>query len=175
MANRFEQQPNELIITEISACVGACSSPGCVTCHATRLDKSLLHIQVKKIKFSQNSISDRFKDYRIEDTYQQLLDGNITPDKLPRIEVVDYEGHRWCLSGHRRLFLYKRVNEIKEIDASICVEFRRLDDPAIKKRFAKRRTTKDGGESVAVVSTTGDKKGQKKTKLMKNLKTIEEA
>jgi len=67
-----------------------------------------------EIRYSQCSISGKFSTgVRLNVTLEQLLYGDITPKNIELIEVVWYEGARWCLNGHRRLYLFKLVRELK--------------------------------------------------------------
>lgn len=62
------------------------------------------------IRFTHDSIESYFSDgYSIPETFRQILWGKITPEDLPLIEIMKYEGQWFVIRGNRRLFLFQQL------------------------------------------------------------------
>ena len=76
------------------------------------------------ICFSTDRIRDRFQHGMLEDTFNELLDSKEKLDNIPPITVMDCakRGQRrlsgpdyMVLDGNRRLYLYRKLEALKEI------------------------------------------------------------
>ena len=69
-----------------------------------------MKLSPEEIFFSHDSISHRFSCGRfIEDTYQQLRDGDIHVSIIPRMTVTDIDGEWFAFNGNRRLWVFKKL------------------------------------------------------------------
>lgn len=104
----------------------------------------------RDIKFSQSSISGSFsRKISLKQTFQQLMDGEVTPETMEVMKVVFLNGEFWALTGNRRLFLFKHLEEMGVIQ-SIPVEVKDLSDKGVDREFRLRHTTENGGISVKI-------------------------
>lgn len=82
------------------------------------------------------------------DTLEDLLYGRITvDDDLPLIEVVREDGKWWALTGNRRLYLYRKLEELKVIH-TIPVVAVSLDSDDVQRQLMRRKTTDCEGVSI---------------------------
>lgn len=80
----------------------------------------VIWIHPKDIKYTQDSIKAQFRDGReLTSTLEDLLYGRKTVEDIPRIEVVEeldpYEGFL-AMTGHRRLYLYKKLEQLGVVE-----------------------------------------------------------
>ncbi|CAE7204609.1 unnamed protein product [Symbiodinium natans] len=69
-----------------------------------------MKLRPEEIFFSHDSISCRFSCGRfIEDTYQQLRDGDIHVSIIPRMTVCEVDGEWFAFNGNRRLWVFKKL------------------------------------------------------------------
>ena len=88
-----------------------------------------LTLRPSGIRFTRENIESQFDDGRkLTDTFRDLLYGNITVKDIESIEVVNMNYAWWALSGNRRLFLYRRLEELGVI-SEIEVKRVPLPDP----------------------------------------------
>lgn len=65
-----------------------------------------------EIRFTQDSISEQFRSGQsLENTFRQLLNGQTSVASIGALQVVYYEGKYWVVSGNRRLYLYRKLQE----------------------------------------------------------------
>ena len=103
-------------------------------------------LKPSEIRYSQDSIGGRFMDGRsLSTTLQQLLSNAVTPDTIPCIEVVIREDSYYALTGNRRLFLYKKLENAGLLD-DIPVRIRPLS--SVLFQFSQRFTTMNDGRSI---------------------------
>src|SRR6218665_474357 len=100
------------------------------------------------IRYSQDSIGSRFRDGRyLSDTFDQLLNRRISVDEVESIEVVEVRSLYWALTGHRRLYLYRKLEDIGELH-TIPVRERSISDYSVKRRFENINTTNCNGLDI---------------------------
>ena len=100
-----------------------------------------MQLRPSNVRFTQDSIGCRFTDEkRLTDTFRELLYGSITPDDIENIEVVQYDGVWWALTGNRRLYLYRRLQDLGVVEY-ISVRVRFLSEPWVQKQWNNRLTT----------------------------------
>ena len=106
-----------------------------------------IHLRPSKIRYCQDTIGSRFSDRRLTlaNTFRELLYGDIMVDDIECIEVVSWEGNWWTYTGNRRLYLYKRLEDLGII-SHISVLKQKLIDPDIRHKW--KFTTKCNGESI---------------------------
>ncbi|CAH1786236.1 unnamed protein product, partial [Owenia fusiformis] len=99
------------------------------------------------VLFSQSSIKGEFKDGRsFEDTLEDMLNDDLTPDDLPPIKVILSCGSYWAVDGNRRLYLYQILHSYGHIDkikVKVCTNYNLHS-------LRRKLTTKNGGESIKV-------------------------
>ena len=79
------------------------------------------------ILYSQDNIGKTFRDGRsLSETMRQLLAKEVTPESIEAIEVTEYEGCYYAMTGNRRLFLYKEL-EAANLLSYITVSFQECD------------------------------------------------
>lgn len=78
-----------------------------------------------EIRYSQDSISSRFRDgHRLSYTFAELLYGRISVFSLGSMECLQKDGHWWAVSGNRRLYVFKKLQEAGKISTiSFCPAF----------------------------------------------------
>jgi len=109
------------------------------------------------ILFTQDSISSTFHDGTLlTDTFQDLLYRRLTVDDISAIEVVqDCDDQLWwVVGGNRRLYLYKRMQELGVV-TTVPGVMRSGSDNAVQRLFDKRFTTKNYGRSVRILDSQG--------------------
>ena len=79
-----------------------------------------LQVPPRDIRFTQDSISEAFGDRgdqapidpeTIEDTFRKLLYGDVSVNSLRKISVVRKDNRMWVVSGNRRLYVFKKLQE----------------------------------------------------------------
>jgi hypothetical protein len=109
----------------------------------------------RNIRYTQDSINFRFSDGRtMERTFRQLWSNQITTDDIEPFEVVQNQDRWWALSGNRRLFIYKILEQIGII-RQIAVKILNLNDDVTRRNFLQRFTTRTEGLSVKVRGRPG--------------------
>ena len=107
---------------------------------------ALMTLSPAEIRYTQDSIKNKFRNGRLLSyTFAQLLYSRLSVSSLEDIECVQKDGHWWALSGNRRLYVYKKLQEAGKI-VNITVRQRSLALSAVE--FAKRLTTKCSGLSI---------------------------
>ena len=102
----------------------------------------------RNIRYTQDSIGSRFTDGRyLSDTFDQLLNRRISVDELEWIEVVEVRSLYWALTGNRRLYLYRKLEDLGEIH-KIPVHEMSLSDYGVRRRFENRDTTTCDGLDI---------------------------
>ena len=101
------------------------------------------------IRFTQDSIGSRFTDGSyISNTFHDLLFGLKSTDDIEVIEVVQQDGVRWAITGNRRLYLYRRLQDLGVV-TTIPVRVRSLSEPWVRNQLNNHRTTNcDGVKAV---------------------------
>jgi hypothetical protein len=100
------------------------------------------------IRFTQDSVSEEFgrdTGKTIEETYRQLLHGDLTVNQIRPISVVYLDDKWWAISGNRRLYIFKRL-EGKNIIDSVPVKIKPLN----VEKFLRKRSTRNDGEDVRI-------------------------
>jgi hypothetical protein len=111
------------------------------------------------IYFTHDSISEEFghdTGETIEETYRQLLHGELTVNEIPPISVVYFDCKYWAISGNRRLYIYKRL-EVENIIDTVPVKI----EPLNKKKFLRKRSTRNDGEDVRIREDKDHRAGDK--------------
>jgi len=109
-----------------------------------------LSLSPSQIRFTQDSIQDDFgreEGRSLEDTFRELLYGEVTVDEIRRLSVVRHEGAHWVVSGNRRLYLYRKLEALRRI-TMVSVEV----IPINMDRFSQMLTTENNGQSVRIRS-----------------------
>lgn len=110
--------------------------------------RTKMRLNPNDIRYTQNSISGQFSNgLAIETTFYDLLNGFLSPDSIASIEVVMCNGTWWALTGNRRLFLYKQLEELGLVD-TIPVVQRSPDRSGVMNQLRRRMTTRDNGYSI---------------------------
>ena len=101
------------------------------------------------IRFTQDSIGSRFTDGSyISNTFHDLLFGLKSTDDIDDIEVVQQDGVWWAITGNRRLYVYRRLQDLGVVK-TIPVRVRSLSEPGVRNQLNNRRTTDcDGVKAV---------------------------
>lgn len=106
-----------------------------------------MRLSPSDIRFTQDSVGGRFSDGSyISKTLEQLLYGGITVDEIAPIEVVRHEGLWWALTGNRRLYLYRKLEDLGVV-TSVPVVKMSLDAWHTRNAFNNRMTTDCDGLS----------------------------
>ena len=80
------------------------------------------------IRFTQDSIGSRFTDGSyISNTFHDLLFGLKSTDDIDDIEVVQQDGVWWAITGNRRLYVYRRLQDLGVV-TTIPVRVRSLSE-----------------------------------------------
>ena len=101
------------------------------------------------ILYSQNSISNRFRDSSIRyigETLDQLLENSSYIQNIPNIEVVEINGKLFSMDN-RRLWVYKKAEELGSLETIDVIRTSSFN----RNKF----TTKNGGTSIRVRSDPG--------------------
>jgi len=100
------------------------------------------------IRYTQDSIGSRFTDGSfLSDTFDQLLNRRISVDELEWIEVVRESSLYWALTGNRRLYLFRKLEDLGEVH-TIPVRELSLSDYGVRRRFDHRNTTSCDGLDI---------------------------
>ncbi|XP_077990700.1 uncharacterized protein LOC144445023 [Glandiceps talaboti] len=106
-------------------------------------------LRPSEIQYLQNSIDAFFSDGRhILGTFNDLLYKDITPNDIRCIAVVFWQNEWYVYNGHRRLYLYKRLEKQGVIDEiSVWV----VQPRNIKwNEVHQKNTSMNGGRSVTI-------------------------
>ncbi|KAH3896132.1 hypothetical protein DPMN_020305 [Dreissena polymorpha] len=82
----------------------------------------------------------------IGETLDDICEGRITIDDIPKIEVAKHE-EKWVTSDNRRLWVFKHLERLGKC-ATVCVRIVSIVCPA-------KLTTKNGGESIEIRGLPG--------------------
>lgn len=132
-----------------------------------------LQVPPRDIRFTQDSISEAFGDRgdqapidpeTIEDTFRKLLYGDVSVNSLRKISVVRKDNRMWVVSGNRRLYVFKKLQEHGRI-STVPINVVALN----KERFEKMFTTKNEGQSIYIRQ---DRKHSRGNKLEDRLRMI---
>ena len=105
-------------------------------------------LRPSEVRFTQDSIAGRFQDGRyLSLTFEQLLDGVITTDDIEDMEVVYTDENWWALTGNRRLYIYRRLQELGVI-STVSVRVKSLNERGVANRFNNRHTTENDGKDI---------------------------
>ncbi|XP_070533410.1 uncharacterized protein [Ptychodera flava] len=110
---------------------------------------SWVRLRPSEIYFLHDSIDCRFRDHRpILDTLDELLSGKISVSDIQRIAVFYWnERQKWHIyAGHRRLYLYKILEELGVYEKIDVWEVRKVHWNVVDKK----NTTVNGGTSVEI-------------------------
>ncbi|XP_077990435.1 uncharacterized protein LOC144444776 [Glandiceps talaboti] len=112
-----------------------------------------IDLRPSEIRYLHDTIAEHFRNGTgMLDTFKDLLYKDLTPGDIPTIQVFRYENKWYVYSGHRRLYLYKRLQKQRVID-KVTVE--EVDDDEINwKKVHEKDTSENDGKSVEV---RGDK------------------
>ena len=117
-------------------------------------DRAVGWLTPKEIHFTQNSINARFSKFAnhkaLYSTLEDLLYNKIKIDDIEKSEVVYMNGSWWALTGNRRLYIYKELEELGEL-RQIQVVKRSLAAEGVEELFSKRFSTDNNGTSVKVL------------------------
>lgn len=76
-----------------------------------------MELKPRNIRYSQDSIADTFADHTpLTSTFARLLAGQLSPGDLPSIECILRDGNWYAASGNRRLYLYKKLEELGQLE-----------------------------------------------------------
>lgn len=76
-----------------------------------------LTLRPSKIRFSQGSIGCRFSNGTpLTCVFAHPISGSLKVTDLPGIEVLSMNGHWWTVTGNRRLFLYRKLEEVGVVE-----------------------------------------------------------
>ncbi|KAL4229873.1 hypothetical protein ACF0H5_010264 [Mactra antiquata] len=101
-----------------------------------------MRLRPSKIRYSQDSISNRFCDGElIGDVLDDLCDGRIRKRDFPIIEVAFING-RWYTADNRRLWVFQQLEELGK-----C---RKIPVDEIYEIPSYKMTTRNGGRYVTV-------------------------
>ena len=104
-----------------------------------------IYLCPSELRFTQNSISRRFKNgSTLEDTLKALLDSGC-PDSLPPMHVMQYQGKYFVLEGNRRLLLLKILQK-HGLVGNVPVKLSAFN----RCKFMLKFSTKNDGESIKV-------------------------
>lgn len=134
-----------------------------------------LSVAPSNVCFLQDSISEKFGEHAggggfdgethtIEGTFKDLLYGVTDISSIRPISVVRNGGKMWAVSGNRRLYVYRKLQEYRRI-SKITVQVKPIDAP----RFNQMNTTKNGGQSIYIRQ---DRKRGHYDKMEQRLKNI---
>ncbi|XP_077867104.1 uncharacterized protein LOC144356061 [Saccoglossus kowalevskii] len=107
-------------------------------------------LRPSQIYFLQNSISYRFNDGRyLLETFRELLDGRLTTDRILKMSVFYWEKRKqwFVFKGHRRLYLYKKLEELGIVECIDVWELYTVDASTIQREY----TSENNGISVDVL------------------------
>eukprot|EP01084_Bolivina_argentea_P247627 414262_1 len=101
------------------------------------------YLNVKDIRYSQDTISDTFGDGKsLKRTIDTLKSGKIKPENIKQIRVGRYNGH-YTTIDNRRLYCFKQSN-IKKIKVKYIHDIGNLPD------FRDKYTSNNGGTSIKI-------------------------
>ncbi|XP_077990770.1 uncharacterized protein LOC144445093 [Glandiceps talaboti] len=126
-----------------------------------------------EIRFLHDSIDCRFRDGRLLlNTFESLLYGRISAKDIQIIAVISANGKWWIYAGHRRLYLYKQLEELGVIGA---ITVWQIDAWRIKWDVVKKKLTTDNeGLDVEVRNDMNfDIKMQKIIRAWKSTMTVQ--
>src|SRR6218665_224049 len=107
-----------------------------------------IEICPRKIRYTQDSIKEEFTDGRhMSDTLEALLYSHLSVDDLEPIEVVREYGKWWALTGNRRLYLYRKLEELGVIHTITVVTASR-DNDWVQNQLMRRKTTDCEGVAI---------------------------
>ncbi|CAH1800154.1 unnamed protein product [Owenia fusiformis] len=104
------------------------------------------YMRPSEIYYTQDSIGVRFTDGNfLSDVYYSIIEGNLNPNEdIPPLTVVYHDGKPFAL-GCRRLYIYKKLEEL-DVIRKVIVE---ISTPQREShRFQKLLTTQNGGTSI---------------------------
>jgi len=104
-------------------------------------------VNPNEIHFTQDTISPYFSDRpgTISDTIRALREGHVTPDEIPVIRVVEYNGKHWSLDN-RRLAAFQSAS-LRDIP----IERLSLRDADVLAEFRDKFKPIEGGRKIVVV------------------------
>lgn len=110
----------------------------------------MLRLSPSSIFYSQDSISGRFcRGGPISITFEQLLYNEIGVDDIEPITVIWRWNKWWTLTGNRRLYIYKKLEELG-IATDIPVIVGNLNNLHVCHTFNVRFTTTNGGADIRI-------------------------
>ncbi|XP_077990724.1 uncharacterized protein LOC144445048 [Glandiceps talaboti] len=108
-----------------------------------------IELRPSEIRFLHNSIANHFRNGTdILVTFEDLLYQNITPDDIPIIRVFRRNRKWYIYQGHRRLYIYKRLQKQCVINAVTVKEVkgRKIDWDKVRRKD----TSENDGKSVTI-------------------------
>ncbi|XP_070533431.1 uncharacterized protein [Ptychodera flava] len=104
-------------------------------------------LRPSQIYFLHDSIDCRFRDGTpLLKTFEELLYGEKSVSNIQIIAVFHWKGQWWIYAGHRRLFLYKRLEELGILAEITVRKVWKVNWEAVNKKM----TTQNGGTSVEI-------------------------
>eukprot|EP00919_Chromeraceae_sp_WS-2016_P076864 GHVR01181847.1.p1 GENE.GHVR01181847.1~~GHVR01181847.1.p1 ORF type:complete len:159 (-),score=26.45 GHVR01181847.1:394-870(-) len=77
---------------------------------------------IDELKFAHDSVKHKFGcDRTIVQTFTDLLHGELEPDDLPSLMVMQYGGNHWVVNGNRRLLVYNKLAEFLNFDFPVLI------------------------------------------------------
>eukprot|EP00919_Chromeraceae_sp_WS-2016_P044122 GHVR01105152.1.p1 GENE.GHVR01105152.1~~GHVR01105152.1.p1 ORF type:complete len:168 (-),score=7.78 GHVR01105152.1:20-523(-) len=102
--------------------------------------------EIDELKFTHDSVKCEFSCGRtLVETFTNLVHGDLDPDDLPTLMVMQQSRRNWVVNGNRRLLLYNELAKVRT-DFSIPVTFVDFDWNMLRKRLS----TRNGGKDVQI-------------------------
>ena len=118
----------------------------------------MARLKPKEIRFTQDSVASRFRDgMYLSDTFEQILYRRITPDDIEAIQVVEENGVWLALTGNRRLYIYRKLENLGII-STVPVVIRDISDWYVCSKLSEMRTTTCAGVSAHCRQPEADRK-----------------
>jgi len=106
------------------------------------------HLVPSDIRFTHDTISEDFSGYgeTIENTFRELITGQISVDDIPPINVMKVEDVHWAVTGNRRLYLLQKLEECGRLDNDTIL----VNVIHNWNLFRKNKTTTNEGVSIKI-------------------------
>ncbi|CAJ1427481.1 unnamed protein product [Effrenium voratum] len=105
-------------------------------------------VLVSEVRWSHDCIKATFRDGKlVVGTLLELLQEKLAPSQLPQMEVLEFDGSYYVISGNRRLWVLKELQRLTGQEVKVqmkCRSVKLSDFQTISRMF----TTKNQGESV---------------------------
>lgn len=106
-----------------------------------------LNLRPSVIRYSHDSIGCKFSNgLPLTSVFAHLISGSLEVADLPRVHVLNINGHFWAVTGNRRLYLYRMLEEVGVVET---ISVTKSSVSPTSKAFKKQFTNGCGGMEIS--------------------------